>query len=252
MFCLLKIELRRLISEIKNYKLNQVVGIFDVILLCAGILIGTGKELFQGGNQMYALIGMILWRSTTVCLQTCCGIVQKELRLGTMEQLMLAHYSFLKVMTARLIAKVLVEGGKLALAAVVLSVMFQIEFHGEINLMSVVLAISVSLLGAFGMGFVVAGIAMIYKKATALVNSVSYFMLFFTGALIPLEVLPRGFSPIAKIFPFIWAVKSIQQNHFSGNFELLMISSLAWLFFGIGMFVLCNEKAMAKGIAGKY
>ena len=115
MLGLLKIELRRLISELKNYRLNQIVGIFDVILLCAGILIGTGKELFLGEKQEYALIGMILWRSTVVCLQTCCDMIQKEFRLGTIEQLMMARYSFLKVMIARLTVKVLVEGGKLLL-----------------------------------------------------------------------------------------------------------------------------------------
>lgn len=252
MLGLLKIELRRLISELKNYRLNQIVGIFDVILLCAGILIGTGKELFPGEKQEYALIGMILWRSTVVCLQTCCDMIQKEFRLGTIEQLMMARYSFLKVMIARLTVKVLVEGGKLMLATAVLSVMFKIEFHGEPNLTLTIAVILVSLFGAFGMGFVVAGIAMIYKKANALVNSVSYFMLFFTGALIPLEVLPDGFSPIAKIFPFIWAVKSIQQNQISESFIMLMISSLAWLIFGVGMFVFCNEKAQAQGTVGKY
>lgn len=252
MLGLIKIEWLRLVSELKNYKLNQIVGIFDVILLCAGILIGTGKDLFPDGNQMYALIGMILWRSTTVCLQTCCGIVQKELRLGTMEQLMLAHYSFLKVMIARLITKVLVEGGKLALATVVLSVMFRIEFHGEPSLILTSAVILVSLFGAFGMGFVVAGMALVYKKANALVNSISYFMLFFTGALIPLEVLPSGFLPIAKLFPFIWAVKSIQRNQISENFILLMISSLAWFIFGVGAFMLFNERAQARGTVGKY
>lgn len=181
MLQLFKIEVSRLFSEIKTYLLDNLVGIADDVLICTGILVGVGSDFFPGRSQEYALIGMILWRVTIVSLQTSCGIVQKELRLGTLEQLMLSNYSFLKLLIVRLEAKMLVESCKLFFSTIVIMLMFNIKIYSKINFGLFILVLLVSCIGTFGMGFVVAGIALVYKKAVALVNSISYFILFFYG-----------------------------------------------------------------------
>lgn len=93
-----------LLAELRRYKLNSLVGLLDVFLLCRGIFLGTGREFFPERTLFYALIGMVLWRCTVVCLQTACDIVQKEIRLGTLEQLLLARYSLLRIVVTRLLA----------------------------------------------------------------------------------------------------------------------------------------------------
>ena len=130
--------------------------------------------------------------------------------------------------------------------------MFNIKIYSKINFGLFILVLLVSCIGTFGMGFVVAGIALVYKKAVALVNSISYFILFFTGTLIPLEMLPKVFSPIAKALPFIWAVNTIQENQLGRSFLLLMILSITWVAFGVGVFKFCNSKILLTGAAGKY
>lgn len=252
MLQLFKIEVSRLFSEIKTYLLDNLVGIADDVLICTGILVGVGSDFFPGRSQEYALIGMILWRVTIVSLQTSCGIVQKELRLGTLEQLMLSNYSFLKLLIVRLEAKMLVESCKLFFSTIVIMLMFNIKIYSKINFGLFILVLLVSCIGTFGMGFVVAGIALVYKKAVALVNSISYFILFFTGTLIPLEMHPKVFSPIAKALPFIWAVNTIQENQLGRSFLLLMILSITWVAFGVGFFKFCNSKILLTGAAGKY
>ncbi len=110
---------------------------------------------------------MILWRVTIVSLQTSCGIVQKELRLGTLEQLMLSNYSFLKLLIVRLEAKMLVENCKLFFSTIVIMLMFNIKIYSKINFGLFILVLLVSCIGTFGMGFVVAGIALVYKKGSS-------------------------------------------------------------------------------------
>ena len=249
---LLKIELSRMLSEIKAYLLDNAVSIVDNILICIGLLVGVGSDFFPGRSQGYALIGMRLWRCTIICLQTSCGIIQKELRLGTLEQLMLSSYSFLKLLIVRLEAKMLIEIWKLLLAMLVIAAIFNIKFYNEVNFILIITAFLVSIAGAFGMGFIVAGIALVYKKASALVNSISYFVLFFTGVFIPLELLPDSFSLIAKSLPFIWAINTIQSNQFNYCFVSLVMTSIFWLVLGCIIFKFCNSKILISGTAGKY
>lgn len=249
---LLKIELSRMLSEIKAYLLDNAVSIVDNILICIGLLVGVGSDFFPGRSQGYALIGMMLWRCTIICLQTSCGIIQKELRLGTLEQLMSSSYSFLKLLIVRLEAKMLIEIWKLFLAMLVIAAIFNIKFYNEVDFILIITAFLVSIAGAFGMGFIVAGIALVYKKASALVNSISYFVLFFTGVFIPLELLPDSFSLIAKSLPFIWAINTIQSNQFNYCFVSLVMTSIFWLVLGCIIFKFCNSKILISGTAGKY
>lgn len=252
MIQLLKIELFRLMSEIKAYKLDNIVGIGDVVLLCTGLLIGTGQNLFPDQSMVYALIGVILWRTTVVCLQTSCGMIQKELRLGTLEQLFLSCYHFLEILFIRLIAKLIVEGGKLAFACFILSIVFKIDFSEKINWTKITFAVLISLIGSIGMSFLVASVALIYKKAMALVNSVNYFMLFFTGVLIPLEALPAFFTPVANLFPFVWAVRFIQNTHEVYSVIALTFTLIVWGLIGVEIFFFCYRKALSEGTAGQY
>ena len=90
---LIRVEAERLLREIRYYKFDQMISFFDLLLICLGIFTGMGRDLFPGQSIFYAWIGMILWRYASVGLQTSCSIVEKEIRLGTLEQLMLTRCS---------------------------------------------------------------------------------------------------------------------------------------------------------------
>lgn len=210
---LFHLEVSRLLAELRAYKLNHLVSLLDVFLLCLGLFLGAGREFFPEGTQFYALVGMILWRCTAVCLQTACGIVQKELRLGTLEQLLLAQYSLLRIVILRMLAKLLVEACKLALAAAALALAFRIRPDPALRPPVFWGALALCLAGTVGIGCLVAGVALVYKKADALVNSVSYFLLFFTGMIVPLELLPGAFGAAAACLPFAWCLDEIGRAH---------------------------------------
>lgn len=246
---LFKSEVSRLLAEIRSYKLDNLVSILDVFLLCLGIFLGTGREFFPEGTLFYALIGMILWRCTAVCLQTACGIVQKEIRLGTLEQLMLAQYSLLRIVIVRLLAKLLVEAGKLALAAGALAVLFHIRLDSRLHPLVLLGALALCLTGTVGIGCLVAGVALVYKKADALVNAVSYFTLFFTGMILPLELLPRGFGSVAAALPFSWCVGLLRSG--TGWLGLLAASAF-WAVAGVAAFQAALRRAITDGATARY
>ena len=249
---LLKIETSRLFSEIKNYKLDNIVSLADVFLICLGIFVGTGKDLFPGGTLVYALLGMILWRYATVCMSTSCSIIQREIRLGTLEQLMMAKYHLIQVIIIRLLATIFVETVKMSVVSVLLVLIFHIQLDFIASVGLIVSSTLICLVGTIGIGCFVASVAIVYKKANALVNSVSYFTLFFTGMILPLEILPVGFSYTAVIFPFHWCVEIIRRGTIETSFAGLLLVSSLWFVFGIMSFRRAMRCAMENGTTSQY
>ncbi len=249
---LFQLELGRLFAELRNYKLNNIVSLFDVFLICMGIFLGTGQEIFPQGTLFYGLLGMILWRYTVICLQTSCSIVQKEIRLGTLEQLLLARYGLLEQVLVRLLAKLLLETGKLLVVSAALAVIFRITPDASLNPILTLAAFLLCILGMIGIGCGVAAVALVYKKANALVNSVSYFTLFFTGLMVPLELLPAGFSYSAVILPFHWCISAIRRSLPGMELLWLTVTAAVWLLAGALCFRAAVHKVMADGAASRY
>lgn len=252
MIQLLKIETNRLLLEMRNYKLNYILGSLDVLLICLGIFMGTGSEIFPSGTLFFALVGMILWRYTIVCLQTTCGIIQKEIRIGTLDQLLLTKYSLEQIVLIRLIAKLLVESIRLFLVSILLIVGFRIKIEATVNYIIFITAILTCIIGMWGISYIVAGLALVYKKANALVNAINYFTLFFTGMIIPLEVMPKIFSYIACILPFYWCVETMKENAAGQNMIFLGVTALSWLGIGFIWFHRCLHRVIADGTTSRY
>lgn len=249
---LMKVEAKRLLREIRYYKFDQVISLFDLLLLCLGIFTGMGKDLFPGQSVFYAWVGMILWRYAAVGLQTACGIVQKEIRLGTLEQLMLTRCSFEQILTARVLVRLAAETVKLGAVSLVIGWVFRIQPDGEMSAAVAFLAILLFLAGVAGMGYIIAGVSLIFKKADALVNAVSYFTLFFTGAVVPLSLLPQGFSLPARMLPFCWCVESIRAAAFGPQLLGLLGVSCLWLLLGLGLFRAALLRLTEKGSSAQY
>lgn len=252
MIQLLKIETNRLLLEMRNYKLNYILSSLDVLLICLGIFLGTGSEIFPSGTLFYGLIGMILWRYTIVCLQTTCSMIQQEIRIGILDQLLLTKYSLEEIVLIRLIAKLFVESIRLLLVSILLIAGFRIKMDGTVNYIIFITAFLICIVGMLGISYIVAGITLIYKKANALVNVINYFTLFFTGMMIPLEVMPRIFSYIACILPFYWCVETMKENAFGQNMVFLILTALVWLGIGFIWFHRCLYRVIADGSTSRY
>lgn len=252
MLLLFQVEISRLFSEFKKYKFNNVLSIFDVLLLCIGIFMGTGAEILPGGTMIYSIIGMVLWRYASISLGSTCNILQKEIRIGTFEQLLLTRHSLNKVLLVRLIAKLIVESIKLFIVAAVLIAFFGINLDTSINYLVVAASVVVCILGMIGLSYLVAGLTLVYKKANAVVNSINYFTLFFTGLIIPLEVMPSVFAKIAYALPFYWSIETIKANSLTNAFLYLTVISLIWIGLGQWFFKKSVNRLYVKGGASGY
>jgi ABC-2 type transport system permease protein len=110
------------------------------------------------------------------------------------------------------------------------------------------------LVGMLGVGFMVAGLALIYKQINALLQIAQF-------AFFALVSVPVTLSPWLEFLPVVRGSSMIREAMTDGR-HLLDFSATDWLFlltnaalyFVVGVFVykLAERRAMARGLLGKY
>jgi len=94
-------------------------------------------------------------------------------------------------------------------------VLFDMHFLG--NVLEVVIALLLSVLSMFSLGFVIASFAPDTRSATAIANLVYFPMIFLTGATLPLEIMPDTMVSISKILPLTYAVDMLKEVWLGGH-----------------------------------
>ena len=152
----------------------------------------------------------------------------------------------------------LTAGMEGVVAAVVL-----VFFVGPLRVGAGLLAVfCVSLLGAYGMGFLFAGLALVFKRTSSLTNLVFSLMIFFTGAFVGLERLGWLFTATRFLFPLTWGI-SLMRAMLAGDVSLpvlwrsgalvgLSAHSVAYLAVGLGVFAWGCRATRRKGTLGHY
>lgn len=157
------------------------------------------------------------------------------------------------VVAARSVAYLLTASAEGVLAAVVL-----VFFTGPLRVGAGLLAVLlVSLVGAYGMGFLFAGLALVFKRTSSLTNLVFSLMIFFTGAFVGLERLGWAFTATRFLFPLTWGI-SLMRAMLVENVTFLAlwrsgaligpsVHSVAYLAVGLGVFAWGYHTARRKG-----
>jgi len=113
------------------------------------------------------------------------------------------------------------------------------------------LSILICIIGMIGMSYTTAGLTFVYKKMNAMTNAISYFILFFTGLVIPLSILPEVVQYISYVFPFYWCINVIK-NFSIINIVLLFIVSVCWVLMGNMVYEYCFRKMIKAGKSNAY
>ena len=81
---------------------------------------------------------------------------------------------------------------------------------GEVNFLSFLLAMSISMISLLSMGFILASLVPTARFAQVIGSAVLYPMLVFSGLFFPLEILPPLLQGVAMVLPFSHAVALLE------------------------------------------
>ncbi len=234
----------------------------DFVLYFVGFLLLM--VVFQAAAPGYgtqgvlsSLIGYITWK---VCASSFIGvarIAEEEARTGTLEQLFLVNSSPMQVFLARSLGIFLNQALRGLLLGWVLAVVLKVFVAP--TLLSMIIFM-LTFLGALGLGLMMAGLVLVYKRLGGFLSLIWQMLVFFSGALVPLPgVLLGGLS---SLLPLTWGIAALRASLLSHTtlFDLwqngllpgLLINTAVYLGLGCSLFAWGERHARKSGVLSHY
>ncbi|MBS3874134.1 MAG: ABC transporter permease [Firmicutes bacterium] len=265
---ILRAEFKKLTADYRNYFLNYIVGHATLFLLAVGLFSAFAHTTSQAPSSTLAFFfALLFWYYSGDAIGITGQIVSEELMLGTFEQLLLTKGSIKRIFLARLIVQFIFQSMfALVFFSVLVSIfgMWGVFFGLGNRVLALCIVFILTVLGLYGMGFVVAGLSLVFKQAGAVSSVLTYTVLFFTGSIVNVDRIPAVVRPLVYLIPAtagnsllradILPAEGLAAVELATNpmFLYLVVLVGLWLFFGNGIFNFCLKSAMRKGNLHSY
>jgi ABC-2 type transport system permease protein len=204
-------------AEIKRYFLIQwsspgdslswFLYTFLVLIAALVILNGIRGGVYGQEDQLLVLVGWLTWMVASDCMSELPHTISEEAQTGTLEQVCLVPIPLAGLLAIRSLAYLIGAGIKGLLAAILAAVFIAPLPAGP----ELVVLFLISLVGAYGLGFALAGVALVFKRSEALVGILFSLMIFMTGALVGLEPLGWVYDSAKYTLPLTWGISLMRE-----------------------------------------
>jgi ABC-2 type transport system permease protein len=254
-------ELKRYYAESWSRIGDTVSWLVYAVMMFAAIvvvLMGVTDGNFGRKEQLLVLVGWLTYMVASDCMAELPGIITDETESGTLEQLCITPISLWKLLFIRSLVFFFGAGIRGVLMAVLLYFFVSPQPFNP----ALLLLFFISLLGAYGMGFLFAGLALVIKQVSSLTGLVFSLMIFTTGAFVELEKLGWVESVFRIIFPLTWGISlmrsvlteqaSLASLYWNGELFGIILHSIAYLVIGLGALGWGYRRARGKGTLAHY
>jgi ABC-2 type transport system permease protein len=252
-------EVRRTIRLVRSYWVEYVS---DFITYGLGFLVLMGvfwsaSDDFGPNVYLSSLIGYIIWKMCASIMADISDIPSEEARTGTLEQLLLSGRSPGLVFLARTVAFILEYGIRSFLLGLSLALLGGVLHPVSFLALGIFL---LTMIGAIGLGFALAGIGFIYKQINRLTILIWQMLVFFTGALAP--IYNPVFLGISKGLPLTWGIMALRAIFIdqasllllwqNGMLIGLLINTGVYVLLGVILFSWGQSRARSLGTLAHY
>jgi ABC-2 type transport system permease protein len=160
------------------------------------------------------------------------GSVSRERELGTLDGIVSAPISRLSIILGKSFAQV-VRGLLQAVLTLILAVvLFGVVVHGSYGLLALLLLLTV--FSFIGIGIMVSAVASQQETAMTIMMTLTFPMLFLSGALFPVQQMPVVMQWISKGLPLTYAVEALRKCVVLGTGISGMMTQI-WVMLGFGV-----------------
>lgn len=212
---------------------------------------------FEEG-QMGRLLGLLITYIAINGLNNAVELLGSEVQTGTLEQAALSPPPLVLIVLLRDLASYVEMLARFSLVLLIATLVTGVRF--TIDVPSFALLITLMYLGTEGLGLILGGAALLYKRIATLAQLA--VMLVFGLAILPLESLPRWMSVFVDNFPFTKALVLIRAHAVHGeplstlvaNGSLMSLALNTAVFLGLGIvgFAIAERKARDWGTLNQY
>lgn len=224
--------------------------IFPVLMLLFDSLATRYGSEYGAARQLQSLIGFLVWYLCMKLMVAIPTMVEEESVMGTLENITLTTVTFQKTLILRTIVMLLRLGLETALLSTILSLALGLTLTFTAATIFITLLL---LLGSCGVGFALAGLALLYKSVSSISSVIGNLALLLSGALVPLDGLGLIFTVLKYGFPMTWGISLLRQMTFLSGFvniaELAGLTLHTLFMLGIGwlVFSTCLQRARRQG-----
>jgi ABC-2 type transport system permease protein len=252
-------EIKRSVRLTRSYWAEYVS---DFVLYALGFLLliavfrAAAVEYGPEGT-LSSLLGYVTWKICASVLARIALNVSDDARAGTLEQAFITGTPPWFLYLSRSMGITLDYGLRGILLGAILALILGILRPVPMLAVGVFL---LSLIGALGVGFALAGLVLVYKQVRGVVNLVWQALVFFTGALAP--IYHPVLSIVSKVLPLTWGIDSLRAI-FLGNADLaslwqqgllvgLLINTAVYVTLGVLLFTWGEQRARMLGVLAHY
>jgi len=227
-------------------------GFYVFTSLFMPLLVSTiAFYMFRAGERsnslLYAALGAGVYGIWSSTLYGSAGALQWQRWQGTLEVLVAAPAPLPLVLLPLTVATASI--GVYSLAATLLwgRLLFGVPLHFAHPLLFVA-SVPAAILGLGLLGFLLASSFILYRYAGALANMVEWPVLFVTGLLVPISLLPAWSRPISWLLVPTWGMRSIRDSALGGSPlpALGMTLLLGAIYFVLGVIFLARFERLAR------
>ncbi len=221
-----------------------VFTVFLSFLMLTNSGVSLADRYAYSNYKALLLYGYIAWMLAIAAISTASNEIKNELQRGTFYLKLNSKYSVIVLYLGKLIATIIIQIFISIGIAIIARLLWNISL---IFNFTIVIVLIVSTFGMFGIGLLIAGIQLLYKRTGAITLIVQMGLLFITDTLPTNEYLIH----ITKMLP-LTLCNEIIRNQVVKTVDLytiisLIVSSCIWLGIGIAFFQMCLKKAKKKG-----
>ncbi len=159
--------------------------------------------------------------------------ISRERELGTMDGVLSAPVSRLAIVLGTSFAQI-VRGILQAVLTLILAItLFGVVVHGSYGLLALLLLLTV--FSFIGIGIMISTLASEQQAAMTIMMTLTFPMLFLSGALFPLQQMPAAMQLVSKVLPLTYAVQALRKCIVLGTGMSGMMPEI-WVMLAFGVF----------------
>ena len=248
--------MRRTVIEMRRYFVDTVSGFVTIygffLILFFGAKALGGRSPGFGNTLSGLVVSFALWSLVTFSLSSLTFELVQEAQLGTLEQLGMSPFGLVRVLLARVLTQLVIYFGIMAVLLVLL--MATTGRWLTVAPLSTLPILVLTILGVEGLGFVLGGVAIVFKRVQQALQA-------WQIAVLGLIAAPVNRVPFTKYLPLTWGatlLRRVMVNGESltsmpaGDVLFLLVNTVFYLALGILVFKRFEAVARERGLLGHY
>ncbi len=248
----------------RRYSLERLSSTVMLVFIFLGFVyssadFSSGKVVYDANSLSHKVVGFLVWFFALDAIGHLSSAIREDMHIGVLEQIALSPYPLIYNMLGRSVSRFVIN---LSIAVVMFS-LFTLFFDLHITISpSAFFRFLLTYTGLYGMGLAFAGLTLVFKRLGPITTIMRFFLLIFTGAIIPVTVFPPFLQYISELVPMTAGLKIMKKMLFEDvslisvlknpTFYELILNSLFYIIIGIKTFSFFEKQARKKGALGTY